>query len=144
MHARAARILLIEDNDDHAELVLRALEEHHRAPEVTRLLDGAAALAYIERAASDDGSEQPRPDLVLLDLHLPRVHGLEVLREIKRSPVLRSLPVVVLSSSSAPRDMGDAYDSRVNAYLVKPVDFEGLGEMLRDTGTFWLDWNRCP
>jgi CheY-like chemotaxis protein len=138
------RILLIEDNDDHAELVCRALEEYDPPPDVTRISDGEAALTYLARGMLDDPEGHPRPDLVLLDLRLPRVDGLDVLREIKTSAALRSLPVVVLSSSQAESDLAQAYAGRVNAYLVKPADFAGLDDMLRDTRTFWLEWNRQP
>jgi CheY-like chemotaxis protein len=138
------RILLIEDDDDHAELIVRALEEHDPPPDVTRMADGASALEYLEQKMFEDPERFPRPDLVLLDLRLPRVDGLDVLGEIKRSPKLQALPVVVLSTSSTASDIHLAYDRRVNAYLVKPTDFEGLGAMLRDTRIFWLDWNRHP
>ena len=144
METRRPRILLIEDNDDHAELVSRALEEYEPPPDITRIRDGEAALAYLEHEMLDDPERHPRPDLVLLDLRLPRVDGLDVLREIKTSANLSSLPVVVLSSSQAESDLAQAYQGRVNAYLVKPADFDGLDEMLRDTRTFWLAWNRHP
>ena len=144
METSRPRILLIEDNDDHAELVCRALEEYDPPPDVTRISDGEAALDYLARDMIDDPKGHPRPDLVLLDLRLPRVDGLDVLREIKKSPALSALPVVVLSSSAAGSDLTQAYEGRVNAYLVKPADFAGLDDMLRDTRTFWLAWNRRP
>lgn len=144
MEQSRPRILLIEDNDDHAELVCRALEEYDPPPAVTRISDGEAAVTYLARQMLDDPTAYPRPDLVLLDLRLPRVDGLDVLREIKTSAALRSLPVVVLSSSQAESDLAQAYAGRVNAYLVKPADSTGLDEMLRDTRTFWLAWNRRP
>lgn len=137
------RILLVEDNDDHAELVVRSLEEQSPAPTVTRLRDGAAALDYLFRRGEFAAPESsPRPDLVLLDLRLPRVDGLEVLRKIKAAPSLQELPVVVLTSSEAERDLDEAYSEHANAYLVKPADFASIAAMMRDAGSFWLRWNR--
>jgi CheY-like chemotaxis protein len=139
-----ARILLIEDNDDHAELVLRAFEDHEPPPQVIRVADGGAAVDYLQHEMIADPEHYPPPDLVLLDLRLPRVDGLDVLDAIKRSPLLQSLPVIVLSSSASASDLRQAYDRRVNAYLVKPGDSGGLDEMLRDMSVFWLGWNRHP
>jgi CheY-like chemotaxis protein len=141
---RGATILLIEDNDDHAELILRTLEDWDPPPLVTRRADGASALQYLEHQMIVDPEHHPPPDVVLLDLRLPRVDGLDVLREIKRSLRLTTLPVVVLTSSAAPNDLRQAYGHHVNAYLVKPADADGLDTLLRDTSTFWLDWNRQP
>lgn len=133
-----ARILLIEDNDDHAELVMRALEDHQIVGEVARARDGAEALDYL----FGDDADSHRPDVIFLDLRLPRVDGLEVLRRIKGENTLRDVPVVVLTTSSADRDLASAYDSHVNAYVVKPLDYDALDKMLRVTGKFWLEWNR--
>ncbi len=138
----APKILLVEDNDDHAELVLRSLEDAGPMPSVIRVRDGAAALDYLHRrGAFEDPAASQRPDLVLLDLRLPRVDGLRVLREIKATPPLRSVPVVVLSSSDDDRDLGEAYGCHANAYVVKPVEFARLSALMRDAGRFWLQWN---
>ena len=142
MADRATRILLVEDDDDHAELVERALDEHGVAVELTRLHDGAQALDYLQRRG--EWADAPRPDVVFLDLRLPRIDGLEVLRRIKQTPDLIGLPVVVLTTSGADRDLASAYESHVNAYVVKPVDHEALETMLRETSAFWLAWNRKP
>jgi CheY-like chemotaxis protein len=139
MSGRSARILLVEDNDDHAELIVRALADHEVNGDVVRVKDGESALEYLFQG---DDLEARRPDVIFLDLRLPRVDGLEVLRRIKGAPELRSVPVVVLTTSSADRDLASAYDSHVNAYVVKPVDYESLDRMLRDTSIFWLAWNR--
>lgn len=138
MTDRSARILLVEDNDDHAELIMRALEDHDIGGQLTRAKDGEAALEHLFA----EGASKRRPDVIFLDLRLPRVDGLEVLRRIKNAPELAAIPVVVLTTSSADRDLASAYDSHVNAYVVKPVDYEGLEKMLQDTSTFWLAWNR--
>lgn len=140
--AEVARILLVEDDDDHAELVARALDDHGMSTEVVRLRDGEQALDYLQRRGS--WGDAPRPDLVFLDLRLPRVDGLEVLRQIKSTPELAGLPVVVLTTSAADRDVATAYATHVNAYVVKPVDHDSLDRMLRDTSAFWLAWNRKP
>ena len=142
MTDRATRILLVEDDDDHAELVQRALDDHGVKAEVTRLKDGAEALEYLQ--GRGPWTSAPRPDVVFLDLRLPRVDGLEVLRQIKSAPELVGVPVVVLSTSAADRDIVNAYASHVNAYVVKPVDHDSLDRMLRETSTFWLAWNRKP
>lgn len=139
---RATRILLVEDDDDHAELVERALDDHGTAVEVTRVEDGAKALDYLQRRGA--WASAPRPDVVFLDLRLPRVDGLEVLRQIKTMPDLVGLPIIVLTTSAADRDVVSAYESHVNAYVVKPVDHENLERMLRETSAFWLGWNRRP
>lgn len=134
----SARILLVEDNDDHAELITRALDDHGINGHTFRAKDGEAALEYL----FGEGAEERKPDVIFLDLRLPRVDGLEVLRRIKAVPDLKDVPVVVLTTSSADRDLASAYDSHVNAYVVKPVDYESLEKMLQDTSTFWLAWNR--
>ena len=134
----SARILLIEDNDDHAELVTRALEDHQIVGDIARARDGAEALDYL----FGEGAEGHRPDVIFLDLRLPRVDGLEVLKRIKGEDALKDVPVVVLTTSAADRDLASAYDSHVNAYVVKPVDYDALDKMLRVTGKFWLEWNR--
>lgn len=142
MAERATRILLVEDDDDHAELVGRALDDHGMEIELTRLKDGAQALDYLKRRG--EWNDATRPDVVFLDLRLPRVDGLDVLRQIKSDPELVGLPVVVLTTSGADRDLVTAYESHVNAYVVKPVDHETLDKMLRETSAFWLAWNRKP
>ena len=139
---RSVHILLVEDDDDHAELVTRALEDHGVGDAVVRVKDGAAALDYLERREPFTGA--PRPDLVFLDLRLPLVDGLEVLERIKTTPHLKGLPVVVLTTSAADRDVVRAYDSHVNAYVVKPVDHDKLDRMIKETSAFWLEWNRRP
>lgn len=138
MSNRSACILLVEDNDDHAELITRALEDHGIDGSIVRAKDGEAAIDLL----FGDEAEQRRPDVIFLDLRLPRVDGLDVLRRIKAAPELKSVPVIVLTTSAADRDLASAYDSHVNAYVVKPVDYESLDKMLQDTSTFWLAWNR--
>ena len=147
MTAMAAHpvILLVEDDADHTELVRRAIEE--LAPEVRleALADGELALDYLFRRGEWAAAERsPRPDLVLLDLRLPRLDGFSVLREIKSAPALRHVPVVVLTSSSSDRDVEQAYAEHANSYLVKPHDYERLVTLLGRARDYWLVRNRGP
>jgi two-component system, response regulator len=139
------RVLFVEDDDDHAELILRGLEAQGAEADVVRVCDGEAALAHLQKCTlAEDGGAPILPDVILLDLRLPKVDGLQVLREIKGSEALRRIPVIVLTTSDAESDIGRAYDFQVNAYVVKPVDFHKLGALLSDIGKFWLTWNRLP
>jgi CheY-like chemotaxis protein len=138
-------VLLVEDNDDHAELVLRSLEDHHVANNITRASDGQEALDYLlRRGRYSDPATAPFPDLILLDLRLPRVDGLDVLEQIKSNPELSDIPVVVLTTSQAEQDLARAYQRKANAYVLKPVDFDKFIELMRDLGFFWLAWNQHP
>ncbi len=138
-------ILLVEDNPDHAELAIRNLHEGKLANRVFHVEDGEAALDFLfNRGIYADGEKYPRPHLVLLDLRLPKVDGIEVLREVKGSELLKSIPVVVLTTSAAERDLAMAYQHHANSYLTKPVDFESFSNLLRDLGFYWLAWNRRP
>lgn len=145
MEGKPVMILLVEDDDDHAELATRSLAEHHVGNVIRRLADGQAALDYLcQRGQYSDPLANPRPDVVLLDLRLPKVDGLEVLRQLKEHRQLRRIPIVVLTTSDKESDVARAYDLHANAYLVKPVDFGKLLDLMRDLGFFWLVWNRTP
>ncbi|MBM3153595.1 MAG: response regulator [Chloroflexi bacterium] len=135
-------VLLIEDNDDHAELATRQLADHRVANRVIRLSDGQQAVDYLFRNgifASPESS--PRPHIVLLDLRLPKIDGLEVLHRLKDSEDLRKIPVVVLATSEAERDVARAYMNHANSFVVKPVDFHKFRELMNDLGFYWLSWN---
>jgi len=140
--AEPLTILLVEDNRDHAELIQRSFEEHGIEGRIDHVLDGEAALSYLFRRG--EYADRPRPQLILLDLRLPRVDGLEVLHEIKQSPELQRIPAVVLTTSDADRDVARAYAEHANSYLVKPVDFSQFDDLMRDLGRYWLAWNRQP
>jgi len=136
-------VLLVEDNPHHAEMIFRLLRNCHIAHRIQHVLDGEAALDYLYRqGAYADDLLYPMPHLVLLDLRLPKVDGLDVLKQIKSSEDLRSLPVVVLSSSDADRDIAAAYRQYANSYLVKPIDYEKFTVMIQTLGLYWLTLNR--
>ena len=138
-------VMLVEDNIDHAELVLRTLEEHRVPNKVRHFLDGQSALDYLYRRGEFSGStEAERPQVILLDLRLPRVDGMEVLKTIKEDANLKSIPVVVLTTSEAERDVARAYYNHANSYLVKPVGFEDFRKLMDDLGFYWLGWNTNP
>jgi DNA-binding response OmpR family regulator len=138
-HRANLRILLVEDDPDHAELVLRGFEEQERTVDVDVVCDGEAALAHLE--ALDAAS---LPHLVLLDLRLPRMDGLQLLREVKSRRQLRALPCVVLTTSDADRDMVRAYELHANSYLVKPGNREGFARLMGEVEQYWLGTNRRP
>ncbi len=138
-------ILLVEDNPSHAELVVRSFEEYHIVNDLYHVPDGEAALNYLyQREEFADPETSPRPDVILLDLRLPKIDGLEVLETVKSSDELKAIPVVVLTTSNAERDVARAYDHHVNSYLVKPLEFPEFAEMMRDLGLYWLCWNLNP
>ncbi|WP_298407200.1 response regulator [uncultured Chloroflexus sp.] len=138
-----AIILLVEDNPDHTELIIRTLNDHRIPNRIIHVTDGESALDYLwRRAQFADPATSPQPDIVLLDLQLPRLSGLEVLQEIKTRAETRHIPVVVVTTSSAERDLQAAYQRYANSYLVKPVDFQQFTRMLNDLGDYWLDWNQ--
>jgi len=138
-------VMLVEDNIDHAELVMRTLENHRIANQIRHFSDGQNALDYLLRQGEyKDPETTPRPHMILLDLRLPRVDGLEVLRQIKEQDDLKLIPVIVLTTSEAERDVARAYDNHVNSYLVKPVGFEEFSKLMNDLGFYWLGWNTHP
>ena len=138
-------VMLIEDNIDHAELVIRTLEEHRIGNRVQHFLDGQAALDYLFQRGEFSGSyETQRPHVILLDLRLPRVDGIDVLKTIKEDPDLKSIPVIVLTTSEAEKDVARAYYNHANSYLVKPVGFEDFKKLMDDLGFYWLGWNVNP
>lgn len=145
MEGQEVTILFAEDNESHARLVLRCLEDHSVSNTIYHVRDGEAALDFVhQRGDYSDPDLAPRPDVVLLDLRLPRVDGLDVLREIKESPDLMTIPVVILTTSDAETDVAQAYQLHANSYLVKPIDFETFSRMLGGLGFYWLAWNKSP
>ena len=141
---RLKRILLAEDSPNDIELTLAALSEHHLANEVVHVPDGAEALDYLHRRGRFEGRAGGLPAVVLLDIKMPKLDGLEVLRRIRSDPSLASLPVVMLTSSREEADIIESYRLHVNAYVVKPVAFQEFIEAIKHLGLFWAVVNQPP
>ena len=137
-------ILLVEDNKLDAELTLRALKNGGLANNVLWVKDGQQALDYLFRHGDYAGRSDTVPRLVLLDLKMPRVDGIEVLRAIKAEQRTRTIPVVVMTSSQEEKDVAHSYELGVNSYVVKPVDFSAFADIARQSGYYWLAINRTP
>lgn len=134
--------LLVEDDPAHAELVKRGFQEHGGCYQIIHLSDGEAALDYLfRRAPYTDPQKNPRPHVVLLDLRLPRKSGFDVLEEVKAEPSLRSIPIVVLTTSRACEDAVRAYQLHANSFIVKPSDFGEFSALGKELGRYWLYWN---
>ncbi len=142
----AVLILLVEDDDAHAEIVRRNLADFRIANRIVHVSDGQSALDYLlrEGAFAEGGEPAPWPDLILLDLRLPKVDGLEVLRRVKAHPELRRIPAVILTTSAAESDVVCAYEDGAGSYLVKPIDFDKFKGLMETFGFYWLAWNRFP
>jgi CheY-like chemotaxis protein len=136
-------ILLVEDNPNDVELTLHAFDRHNLANAIHVARDGQEALDYLAGIGGVDGAN-PRPKVVMLDLKLPKVDGLGVLREIRANPELRTLPVVMLTSSREERDIVESYDLGVNSYLVKPIDFDKFVDTVQALGLYWVLLNEPP
>lgn len=144
-HLNAVEILLVEDNPQDAELTIRALKKHHITNQIFVLEDGAEALDFIFCQGKYTQREiTNHPKVVLLDLKLPKVNGLEVLKAIKEDERLRSIPVVIVTSSRQDPDIETAYKYGANSYVVKPVDFDGFVEAMTKLGLYWLLVNQSP
>ena len=138
-------VLLVEDDPAHAEIVKRNFESSRIANHLIHLSDGQEALDYLYGCgAFSDPAVSPRPGIVLLDLRLPKIDGLQVLKTIKEDPLLEKIPVVILTTSSAESDIVRAYEYHANSYLVKPVDFTKFVELMDALGYYWLVWNKRP
>jgi CheY-like chemotaxis protein len=138
------RILLAEDNERDVELTLAALEDHNLANEVVVVRDGAEALDYLQQRGKYAGHTNGLPVVVLLDLKMPKVDGLEVLRQMRQDAALKMVPVVMITSSREEQDLVRSYQLGVNAYVVKPVDFTKFVESIRQVGFFWAIINELP
>jgi CheY-like chemotaxis protein len=138
-------VLLVEDDPDHEELVRRAFVERGARVTLQVARHGEEALDYLfRRGEYRNAKRSPRPRLILLDLRLPRIDGLEVLARIKSSPELQAIPAVVLTTSESEHDVARACAQHANSYLVKPVDFARFGELIGDLEAYWLTLNRQP
>ena len=141
-------ILLVEDDPAHAEIVRRNFVNFrmvNRSVQLVHVVDGQQALDYLfRRAEFQDPNQSPRPNLILLDLRLPKVDGLEVLKTVKADAGLANIPVVVLTTSSAEADMASAYGNHANSYLVKPVELPEFRKLMESLSFYWLVWNQEP
>jgi CheY-like chemotaxis protein len=138
-------ILLVEDNPADVELTLRALKKNNIANRVEVAGDGEEALDFLfARGKYSERRVVSLPKLILLDLKLPKIGGLEVLKEVKANPITKMIPVVILTSSKEERDIIDSYSLGVNSYIVKPVDFSKFVDSVRDLGMYWLLINQPP
>jgi CheY-like chemotaxis protein len=142
--AQPSNILLVEDDPHDVELTLTALTENHLTNEIVVVRDGAEALEYLYRRGDYGSREAVNPAVILLDLKLPKLDGLEVLKRIKADPDLKTVPVVMLTSSREEKDLTESYGSGANAYVVKPVGFADFVESVREVGLFWTVINQPP
>ena len=141
---KLGRILLVEDDDRDVELTMNALEEYNLANEVVVTRDGEEALDYLYCRGKHNSRSTDNPAVMLLDLKLPKVDGLEVLRQVKSDDNLKFIPVVVLTSSHEEKDLVSSYRLGVNAYVVKPVDFHEFVNAIKELGVFWAVINAAP
>lgn len=139
MRKQALNFLLVEDDPDHAHLVVRSLKRHCEAHEVSHVADGEEALRYLRK--EHPFQNQKRPDVILLDLKLPKVDGHQVLKAIKEDEKLARIPVVVLTTSDAEIDRVEAYKNHANSYIVKPIDYDKFQKMASDLSLYWGEWN---
>ena len=144
MSDQQVEVLLVEDNPRDAELTMRALSKRHLANHVVRVTDGQAALDFLFREGPYTQRGDAHPQVVLLDLKLPKVDGIEVLRQIRDNQRLKALPVVVLTSAREESDIVKTYHLGVNSYIVKPVEFENFSEAVSNLGFYWLLLNQPP
>ena len=144
MHSDEVEILLVEDNPRDAELTQRALRQHRLANRLVHVKDGQEALDWLFRVPSDEKDAMRHPKIVLLDLKLPKVDGLEVLRKIRSDLRIQLIPVVVLTSSRQESDIVKSYSLGVSSYIVKPVDFDNFAVAVAEIGHYWLIVNQGP
>lgn len=137
---RTVEVLLVEDSPDDAELAIRALRKHNLANNLHHAEDGLEALDFL----LDEGRTASPPRVILLDLKLPKIDGIEVLRRLRADPRTRHIPVVVLTSSKEDRDLQRAYELGVNSYIVKPVDFTKFADVVGQLGMYWVLINELP
>lgn len=144
METKLKRILLVEDDPRDVELILEALSEYNLANEVIVAVDGEEALDYLSHRGNFETRPSGNPAIVLLDLKLPKVSGMEVLKQIRSDEKLKMVPVVILTSSREDKDWLESYKLGVNAYVVKPVDFHAFVEAVKELGVFWAVINEPP
>jgi two-component system response regulator len=146
MNPNSVEVLLVEDNINDAELTIRELKKHHMANNLFHVKDGEEALEFIfaNGKFTDKRSIQHPPRVILLDIQMPKVNGIEVLQKIKSDERTKATPVVMLTSSKEDPDIKRCYDLGANSYIVKPVNFEGFAEAIKNLGFYWLLLNQAP
>lgn len=146
MTSKTVEILLVEDNANDAELTIRELKRHNMANNLVHVRDGEEALEFLYGTGRYASRKENlmMPKMVLLDLQMPKLNGIEVLKEIKGHPHTRNIPVIILTSSKENPDVQKCYDLGANSYIVKPVNFEGFAEAIRNLGFYWLLLNQSP
>jgi two-component system, response regulator len=137
-------IILVEDNLDDAALVIRALKKNNLANKLVHLKDGAEALDFIFGKIADEDVQTKAPKVILLDLKMPKVNGIEVLEKVKSDPRTKTIPVVILTSSAEDPDIKRCYELGANSYIVKPVEFDNFSKAVADLGCYWLLLNHPP
>lgn len=138
-------ILLVEDSMEDANLVMRSLKKHNLGNSIIHLKDGAEALDFIfAKGEYTSRKIEDKPKLILLDLKMPKVDGLEVLRALKADPRTKTIPIVIMTSSREDRDLLESYELGVNSYVVKPVSFENFAQAVAELGMYWLMVNQSP
>jgi CheY-like chemotaxis protein len=137
-------VLLVEDNPNDALLAIRSLKENKLANEIVHLKDGQEAIDYLLQQGSYTGKKVFLPKVILLDLKLPKVNGLEVLKALRAHPETKLVPIVILTSSQVESDLIESYKLGANSYIVKPVDFENFSKSIREVGLYWLILNKPP
>lgn len=144
MNVKMKRILLVEDDPNDVELTLTAMKEFNLANEVVVVSDGAEALDFLFKRGAFSERVNGNPIVILLDLKLPKISGMEVLKQIRESEALKMIPVVILTSSREEKDLNDGYSLGTNAYVVKPVEFQQFLEAIKQLGAFWALINEPP
>ena len=144
MSNEKVEVLLVEDNPHDAEMTIRALKKANLANKLIHVKDGAEALDFIfAKGAFADRQIENKPKVILLDIKMPKVDGIEVLRQIKSNDVTKAIPVVIMTSSKEEQDIITSYNLGVNSYVVKPVDFEGFAKAVSELGFYWLITNQA-
>jgi len=145
MKGKPVYILLVEDDPDHAELTIRALKDNNVLNEVYVVRDGQEALDFMyHRGKYTDKEKFSRPGLILLDIRLPKMDGLEVLKELKADPQLKSIPVIMLTTSERDEEIAESYGAGANSYVVKPVEFEEFTKKIKELNLYWTITNTLP
>jgi len=145
MKGKPVEILLVEDELDHVELIIGALKDNNVLNDIHVVKDGEEALDFMyHRGAYTDEKRFPRPGLIFLDIKLPKISGLDVLKELKSAPEFRSIPIIMLTTSERDEEIARSYDGGANSYVVKPVDFEGFMKKIKELGLYWSVINTLP